>query len=59
MTKFSLFLPLFQATNDKFMFARQQSESVGRRDQVLKDLAAAYDAYVELKSNLEEGTKVF
>ena len=29
------------------------------RDSVLKDLAAAHDSFMELKSNLGEGTKVY
>lgn len=28
------------------------------REQMLRALAAAYDAFIELKGNLEEGTKV-
>jgi len=35
-----------------------QNHSAATREQKLKDLAAAYDSFTELKSNLEEGTKV-
>ena len=39
---------------------QQETEQRGtsERDQVLKDLAAGYDAYMELNSNLAEGSKV-
>ena len=35
-----------------------QSHGVGAREQKLMELASAYDAYMELTSNLTEGTKV-
>lgn len=39
---------------------QQETEQRGtsERDQVLKDLAAGYDAYMELNNNLAEGSKV-
>lgn len=33
-------------------------QSGAQRAEMLKELATAFDAFVELKSNLEEGTKV-
>lgn len=33
-------------------------QSGARREDMLKELASAYDAFVELKGNLEEGNKV-
>ena len=34
------------------------NESSGMREEMLKNLARAFDAYQELLSNLKEGTKV-
>lgn len=42
----------------EFTQATGQNQSAASREQKLKDLAAAYDSYIELKNNLEEGTKV-
>jgi len=46
-----------QVSNIAFNDAKQGH--VGQRDQVLKDLAAAFDAYIELSGNLQEGTKFY
>ena len=51
-------MQLRQRANDQFMAAKAKNQPAGSRDQKLKDLAAAYDMFVELKGNLEEGTKV-
>ena len=40
------------------MQAKSQGGKGASRDEVLKSLAAAFDSFMELKSNLEEGTKV-
>ena len=41
-------------------FERETSSySISARDQKLRDLAAGYDAYMELTSNLTEGTKFY
>ena len=53
---FNLF---YQAANERFMAAKSSEGAMSERDQVLKDLAAAYDAYTELASNLAEGSKVY
>lgn len=49
----------FQSANERFMAAKQGGGNVNPRDQMLKDLAAAFDAFVELSANLKEGTKVW
>ena len=46
----------FQNANTAFNNAKHGQTS--QRDQMLKDLAAAFDAYIELSANLQEGTKV-
>ncbi|KAK2160065.1 hypothetical protein LSH36_141g09036 [Paralvinella palmiformis] len=48
-----------QDANTRFGEAKAQNQSGASREQVLKDLAAAYDGFVELKNNLEEGTKFY
>ena len=41
-------------------FERETSSySLSARDQKLRDLAAGYDAYMELTANLTEGTKFY
>lgn len=51
-------LYLMQETNDKFVTEKTSGSAASKREQILKDLAAAYDVYTELTSNLNEGTKV-
>jgi programmed cell death 6-interacting protein len=48
-----------QTANMEFVQAAGQNQSAVTRDQKLKDLAAAYDSFTELKANLEEGTKFY
>ena len=38
--------------------AETQSTSMGPRERKLRDLASAYDAFMELQGNLTEGSKV-
>ncbi|XP_027205732.2 programmed cell death 6-interacting protein-like protein AliX [Dermatophagoides pteronyssinus] len=46
-----------QEANQKFVAQRGSSGS--KRDQFLKDCAAAYEAYMQLLSNLKEGNKFY
>ena len=52
---FSLIL---QTTNSEFCKAKASNQSAGKREAMLKDLAAGFDMYIELTDNLKEGTKV-
>ena len=47
-----------QEKNDKFFAEKTSGQAASEREKILKDLAAAYDVYTELASNLKEGTKV-
>lgn len=47
-----------QAANTKFVEAKAQYDSGAAREEKLKILATAFDSFVELKGNLEEGSKV-
>ena len=49
---------LFCRIQTKFCQAKASNQGAAQREQVLKDLTAGFDIYIELKSNLEEGTKV-
>lgn len=40
------------------MQEKQSGQAVSEREAKLKDLATAYDSYMELTANLKEGTKV-
>ena len=48
-----------QNSNTEFCQAKASNQGAAQREQVLKDLAAGFDMYMELKSNLEEGTKFY
>jgi len=49
-----------QKTNTEFVAERSgQGHAAQRREAVLKELAAAHDAYMELLNNLGEGTKFY
>lgn len=47
-----------QAAHQVFSQEKMLDQSGAKRAEMLKELATAFDAFVELKSNLEEGTKV-
>jgi len=57
VTVFLSFL-LFQTANEKFVHEKQSGQAATEREAMLKDLATAYDIYMELIGNLQEGTKV-
>lgn len=48
-----------QAANTKFVEAKAQYDSGAAREEKLKILATAFDSFVELKGNLEEGSKFY
>ncbi|KAJ7384190.1 Rhophilin, Rho GTPase binding protein [Desmophyllum pertusum] len=48
-----------QAANDKFVREKQSGQAATERETMLKDLATAYDIYMELIGNLQEGTKFY
>lgn len=45
------------SANDEFVALKGNSGN--KREQFMKDLATAYDAYIELSDNLKEGTKFY
>ena len=47
-----------QRASEQFAVARSQNQAAATREAKLKELAAAYNSFSELKSNLTEGTKV-
>lgn len=48
----------FQVSHQEFSSLKQSNTEANQRDEVLKKLASAHDSYVEISSNLREGTKV-
>jgi hypothetical protein len=49
---------VLQKANEEFTRVKTGGSGGVSRDQKLKDLAAAFDSFMELQNNLEEGTKV-
>ena len=47
-----------QRCNDQFIRAKSSTQSQAVREDRLKALVAAFNSFNQLKSNLEEGTKV-
>lgn len=48
----------FQTSHQEFSSLKQSNTEANQREDVLKKLASAHDSYVEISSNLREGTKV-
>lgn len=48
----------FQDANQRFVATKHDSGAASQRETMLKDLAQAYDAFMELLANLQEGKKV-
>ena len=53
-----LLIPLLQNANTQFCQSKASNQTGAQREAMLKDLAAGFDGFMELKGNLEEGTKV-
>lgn len=50
--------PPLQTSHQEFSSLKQSNSEANQREEVLKKLASAHDSYVEISSNLREGTKV-
>lgn len=48
----------FQTSHQEFSNLKQSTVESNQREEVLKKLASAHDSYMEISSNLREGTKV-
>ncbi|XP_011665500.1 programmed cell death 6-interacting protein isoform X2 [Strongylocentrotus purpuratus] len=48
-----------QDANTRFCSAKQTNAGGQQREEMLRNLATAYDSYMELTSNLQEGTKFY
>uniref|UniRef100_A0A6Q2YWL2 BRO1 domain-containing protein n=1 Tax=Esox lucius TaxID=8010 RepID=A0A6Q2YWL2_ESOLU len=48
-----------QASHQEFSSLKQSNSEANDREEVLKKLASAHDSYVEITSNLKEGTKFY
>ncbi|XP_034016964.1 programmed cell death 6-interacting protein isoform X2 [Thalassophryne amazonica] len=48
-----------QTSHQEFSALKQSNAEANQREEVLKKLASAYDSYVEISSNLREGTKFY
>uniref|UniRef100_A0AAY5F0Q4 BRO1 domain-containing protein n=1 Tax=Electrophorus electricus TaxID=8005 RepID=A0AAY5F0Q4_ELEEL len=48
-----------QTSHQEFATLKQSNAEANNREEVLKKLASAHDSYVEISSNLKEGTKFY
>ncbi|KAF4073933.1 hypothetical protein AMELA_G00248970 [Ameiurus melas] len=48
-----------QTSHQEFAALKQSNNEANHRDDVLKKLASAHDSYIEISSNLKEGTKFY
>uniref|UniRef100_A0A8C5EBU6 BRO1 domain-containing protein n=1 Tax=Gouania willdenowi TaxID=441366 RepID=A0A8C5EBU6_GOUWI len=48
-----------QTSHQEFSSLKQSNSEANQREEVLKKLASAHDSYVEISSNLREGTKFY
>ncbi|XP_076865047.1 programmed cell death 6-interacting protein isoform X2 [Brachyhypopomus gauderio] len=48
-----------QTSHQEFAALKQSNTEANNREEVLKKLASAHDSYVEISSNLKEGTKFY
>ncbi|XP_069122186.1 LOW QUALITY PROTEIN: programmed cell death 6-interacting protein-like [Argopecten irradians] len=54
-----LLLGKIQNANTQFCHEKASSQGGAQRESLLKDLASGFDMYMQLKGNLEEGTKFY
>lgn len=52
-------LALIQTSHQEFAALKQSNAEANHREDVLKKLAAAHDSYIEISSNIREGTKFY
>ncbi|XP_030644645.1 programmed cell death 6-interacting protein isoform X2 [Chanos chanos] len=52
-------LAKIQTSHQEFAALKQSNTEANEREEVLKKLASAHDSYVEISSNLKEGTKFY
>ena len=57
ISKLELF-SFFKDANQRFVAEKHESGAASQREKMLKDLAQAYDAFMELLANLQEGQRV-
>lgn len=48
-----------QQNSDEYFGRKPGSDTLSRRDQVMRQLAEGYDAFTDLQNNLKEGTKFY